>query len=277
MSEFKERLRQAGVTRLLWRRKAAVLRSYGVWPGDHLRYLLFDPELNNFTYDIANRGALRQWLDHNVGIGAGRFVDELDQDTVLRSELAQRLRWRPGAKFQHFGRRLGWYATVRSRKPSLVVETGIHNGLGSAAILAALARNAEEGTEGGLLSIDPREGSGWLVPRRLEGRWEVVRSTSFDALPGRLCGRTPEMFIHDSDHAVECETWELQLAADLGATTLLSDHSHVSSALESIAHERHVHYALFREQPIHWYRGGGIGLALVKGDDEYSGPQAQVS
>jgi hypothetical protein len=267
MREFHEKLRRTGVTRLMWRRKAAVLRSYGVKPGDHLRYLLADPELNNFTYDIANRGALRQWLDSNVQVGTGRFVDELDQDLELRGELARLLRWRPDAKLQHFGRRLGWYALVRVRKPQLVVETGIHNGLGSVAILAALTRNAEEGNGGRLISIDPREGSGWLVSPRLAERWDVIRSTSFDALPGRLAGQKPEMFIHDSDHSVECERWELQLAAQLGASTLLSDNSHASSVLESIAHERRVHYALFREQPVHWYPGGGIGLALV--DDNH--------
>lgn len=266
MKACKETLRRTGVTRLMWSRKAGVLRSYGLRPADHLRYLLADPELNNFTYDIANRDALRRWLDRNVGGGAGGFVDELDRDVVLRDELARRLRWRPDAKFQHFGRRLGWYAVVRTRKPSLVVETGTHNGLGAVSVLAALARNAAEGEDGRLISIDPRRDSGWLVPRRLEDRWEVVESTSFEALPGRLRGRRPEMFIHDSDHSPECETWELELAAELGATTLLSDNSHASSVLESIAAERNARYALFRERPLHWYPGGGIGLALAEGD-----------
>jgi len=267
VSALKETLRRTGASRLMWLRKAEILRSYGLRPADHLGYLLADPELNNFTYDIANRDALRQWLDGNVGIGAGSFVDELERDAVLRGELARRLRWRPDAKFQHFGRRLGWYAVVRMRKPRLVIETGTHNGLGAVAILAALARNAEEGEGGRLLSIDPREGGGWLVPSRLKARWEVVRSTSFEALPGRLCGRRPEMFIHDSDHSLECETWELELAVELGATTLLSDNSHASRVLASIADERNAHYALFRERPLHWYPGGGIGLALVRGRD----------
>src|SRR5439155_10300973 len=113
----------------------------------------------NFTYDIENRADLSVWLDGLFG--AGKYVREFDSDTELERDLEKRLRWRPGSKrHAFFGRRIGWYAMVRALRPRRVVETGIHDGLGSTALLAALRRNGS----GELVSIDPKPGTGWLVP-----------------------------------------------------------------------------------------------------------------
>lgn len=259
--QLKEILRRTGVNRLRWLRKADNLRRYGVSLRGHLSYLVFDPELDNFTYAIRNIDELSSWLDGQCGSGAGQFLYELATDEDLRVELTSRCRWRPWVRVQPFGRRLGWYAIVRAIKPRLIVETGTHDGLGSVALLSALQRNAEEGHPGRLVTIDPREGTGWLIPGRLRRNLTLIRASSYEALPYCL-DAAPDIVIHDSDHTVECEAWELETGIQLGARVLLSDNAHATTALRDVAMRHGFSYSFWKERPQgHWYPGEGIGMA----------------
>jgi hypothetical protein len=38
------------------------------------------------------------------------------------------------------GRRIGWYAFARATKPKLVVETGVHQGIGAVTLIRALEK-----------------------------------------------------------------------------------------------------------------------------------------
>jgi len=147
-------------------------RAFTRKPVEAVRYLLLDTELDNFTYEIGNLDELASFLADGLGVEqavASSYLDELQGDEVLRRELTERLRGRFGERARvAYGRRLGWYAAVRIRKPRVAVQTGTHHGLGSAVLLSALARNAAEGEEGVLLDLDVRADTGWLVPERLE-------------------------------------------------------------------------------------------------------------
>ena len=249
-------VRRAGVNRLRWLHKARTVHRYGGRVSEHIPYVLLDPEIENFTYELGNGAELSAWLDDLCE--GGRFPDELEGDERLRAELRRRLRRRPANKREPlFGRRAGWYAIVRALRPERVVETGMHDGLGSAALLAALERNGS----GRLISIDPKPGTGWLVPDYLRHRWTPVRATSYEALPeaGAI-----DLFIHDSLHTPECETWELETAAAHGATTLISDNAHAADTCERFAAERHAPFTVWRERPRgHFYPGGGIGVVRL--------------
>ncbi len=249
-------IRRAGINRFRWIHKWNTVRQYGHPVREHVPYVLFDPEVENFTYEIENRDELRVWLDELCA--GGSYVDELDSDELLRAELRRRLRWRPANKQEAlFGRRAGWYAIVRALKPLRVVETGMHDGLGSTVLLAALERNGE----GHLTSIDPKPGTGWLVPERLRPRWSRVRATSYEALPqaGKI-----DLFVHDSLHTPECERWELETAADHGAKTLLSDNAHAADTCEQFANDHGTTMTVWRERPKgHFYPGGGIGVVTL--------------
>src|SRR5207249_3333385 len=143
-----------------WIRKARTVRSYhsGRIPPGAIPYVLWDPEHENFTYDLANWDELTDVMAAALDIdrsAAERWAREAREDPVLA---------RVGGRRQHrrarYGRRIGWYVAVRALRPSLVVETGVHEGLGSALLLRALQRNAPDGADGRLLSvdIDPKAG-----------------------------------------------------------------------------------------------------------------------
>jgi Methyltransferase domain len=251
----KEAARRTGAYRLRWVRKARTVRRYGHTPASQLGYVLLDPEVDNFTYEIANKDDLATWVDDLCG--GGEFVGELDRDERIRRELDARTLMRPSVKRRmRFGRRLGWYAIVRALEPDVVAETGTHDGLGSVALLAALARNGG----GTLVSIDPKPGSGWLVPERLRDRWQPVRATSYDAL--KQVGKI-DVFLHDSLHTYECESWELRTVADMGVSMLMTDNPG-APCLTEVASSLGVEARFWVEQPIdHWYPGGGIGAARL--------------
>lgn len=251
-------VKRSGVNRMRWVHKARIVRSYGLRIGDCLTYVLFDPEAENFTYEIENGGELAAWLDDILG--AGRYVAELDRDSELAHDLRKRLRWRPANKRRAmFGRRAGWYAIARALRPARIVETGIHDGLGSVALLAALDKNGF----GELVSIDPKPGAGWLVPDRLRPRWRPVRGTSFDMLPS---AGPIDLFIHDSLHTPECERWELETAARLGSSVLVSDNAHAASTCSEFARSREATFSFWRERVRgHFYPGGGIGVVVLDG------------
>lgn len=121
------------------------------------------------------------------------------------------------------------YALIRSKKPEIVVETGVCNGVSSTIILQALHENDkgklisidfpevegmiyEDGTfwEGkGGAAIPKNKQPGWIIPDHLRYRWEIHLGKSQDILP-KIVSQLPkiDLFIHDSEHSYQCMIFE---------------------------------------------------------------------
>jgi predicted O-methyltransferase YrrM len=123
---------------------------------------------------------------------------------------------------------------VRRAKPKTIVQTGVCNGLSSAFMMLALARN---GSEGELYAVDlpyifdpadplwTRPGtvygvaipegkmSGWLVPDRYGERFHVEIGDAKALLPS-LMDRldSVDFFFHDSDHTYAHMWFEFEQA-----------------------------------------------------------------
>lgn len=255
------------LSRFRWLAKWRVLRMNDVPVGRYLRYLAVGAEIDNFTYELANEGELPVFLARLLEIderAAAELVAEARDDELLARRLhdATRRRWWTKTA-PPFGRRLGWYAIVRMVKPQLVVETGIHDGLGSLILIRALERNAEEGAPGRLVGFDIYPHAGWIVGAHPLYR-RVVEPTEV-ALERELDGAPPVgVFIHDTLHTYEHERFELEAAAERLAPggVLISDNSHASTALRDVSAERGLHYEFFGERPKdHFSPGAGIGAA----------------
>ena len=117
------------------------------------------------------------------------------------------------------------YWVVRKLKPKVVVQTGVCNGLSSAFMMLALAKNGPDGSlhvvdmppvfnsnddvwkiKGKVYGVVIPEGktSGWIVPDAYHHRFEVLNGDAKDLLPGLLkkLGKI-DMFYHDSDHTYD--------------------------------------------------------------------------
>lgn len=255
------------------RRNLALFRTYRapIRPRT-LPLLLFNKEVANFTYEISNCEEIGRFVAAVVGIPAAegiRYVQELEEDDDLRRRLETRLRARPDRNNRAaYGRRAGWYALARARKPRLLVETGTHDGLGTAVLLRAIERNAAEGRQGTLLSFDIRPDAGWLVDDEL-ARWLDKRIGDARALlPEALVGAELDMFVHDSHHTYEHETFEFETvfpAASPGAV-LVSDNAHGGTAFRDFCERHGLDFSVVLERPRnHFYPGAGIGVAVVPG------------
>lgn len=247
--------------RLRWIHKAAVIRRDGASLRRNLRYVLLDPETDNFTYDLANRTELAAWVaaitDCDPAL-ASRYVGEPAQDEVLAARLhaATAGRWLWTKRDPRFGKRLGWYALARVLRPGLIIETGVHDGLGSMALLRALERNADEGTPGRLVSFDINPKAGWLVGAH--PLWELRIQSSQAGLGEVLAGPvSPGVFIYDGTHSVQAELQEFEAVQPRLPTggVLVSDDAH-NGALASVCQTHGLSYHEVAERPVgHFYPG----------------------
>jgi hypothetical protein len=238
-------------------------------PLEAARFLLTDPELFNFTYDLANWEELHEVIARVLNRDVAevrRLSQELRDDGELARRLGDRLRRRRDRRSTPlYGRRVGWYCMVRLMRPRLVVETGVFDGLGSAVLLRALERNRAEGAPGRLIGVDIDPRAGWLIPEHERGDYQLVIEDSTRSLPRVLAGQEVDLFIHDSNHSYEHEASEYRVVRPFlaPAGVILSDNAHAVPALADFARSEGRRYVYFGEQPVgHFYPGAGIGISL---------------
>ncbi|MCI4332562.1 MAG: class I SAM-dependent methyltransferase [Thermoplasmata archaeon] len=101
------------------------------------------------------------------------------------------------------------YLVVRRLRPETMLETGVHHGLSTRAVLSAMAQNGR----GRLVSTEVSPDVGDLVPTSLRDRWElrVIRPT-IPALERavRNVGAI-DVFLHDSRHTYRWQRAEYRL------------------------------------------------------------------
>lgn len=138
------------------------------------------------------------------------------------------------------------YALVRSRRPMVVLETGVADGHSSYVILSALEQNGA----GALTSVEVRAGVGAVVPASLRARWAVELLS-----PQRpkqdfmriVDGLAPiDLFHHDSDHRYSWQVFEMvrALSGMRRGAPLIVDDVDASYALIDVARHNGVRPAL---------------------------------
>jgi hypothetical protein len=260
--------------RLRFAAKAGTLRRYEFpvrqQPLKALSYVLLDPEVGDFSYELRNEDEFARGLADALGVPHDRIralFAEVRASPALTSDLRRATRWRPDMK-RHigFGPRLGWYAIVRETKPAVVVETGIKHGFGSLVLLEALRRNAAEGHEGRLLSADLDPEAGWVVPPSLQRRWSKLVGKADEVVAGALNGDKVDLLIHDTPPLPEIESAEYGVALANRAQRIIlvsGSNGDQTGILPGIAAEHGVDYHLIREVPDHVYPGQGLGLVDI--------------
>jgi predicted O-methyltransferase YrrM len=163
------------------------------------------------------------------------------------------------------GRRIGWYAIVRIQKPRLVVETGVHHGVGALVINSALLMNRNEGYFGNYLGTDINPESGELITNTYSPFAEIVIGDSITTLQN--LDKTIDIFINDSDHSSEYEGREYSVISNKLSknAVILGDNCHASDSLRIFSAENNRHFVFFKEEPLnHFYLGAGIGISFRK-------------
>lgn len=172
---------------------------------------------------------------------------------------------------------LALYSIARLKRPRFVVETGVFDGLSSAALLLALSRNqhgelasvdlpaAETVRDSTHLMPETRLPDGrspaWIVPEHLRGRHNLILGDSRVLLPKVLDGvHGMDLFVHDSLHTMHHQSFEYRTAwAGLApGGLLLSDDVSWSPAFHRFCRSHSVPYVRFE------------GAGIVKKPDHHT-------
>ncbi|MFG1775882.1 class I SAM-dependent methyltransferase [Micromonospora sp. NPDC049051] len=247
------------------RHDAKVLRTSARW-------LVTSREHHNYTYELTklSRHHLAWFVSVVCDVPVKQvraYFAEIESDDVLRrhieSATAGAARRGLADRQVRYARRIGWYAIVRARKPSHVVETGVDKGLGSCVLAAALLRNAADGHPGRVTSLDINPEAGYLA--RTAPWSEVVDLVVGDSIASiAALDRPVDLFLHDSDHSRAHEKREFEAVEGRLApgAFLLTDNVTATNVLAEHAERTGRRFLAYRETPAnHWYPGDGIGVA----------------
>jgi hypothetical protein len=237
-----------------------------------LNWSLRRTETSNFYYDLTPKNLLE--LANFVSVvtkvelsKVQEYVDEVRGDSNLAEHIRSKIMTDKQMKDSKMllGRRIGWYAFVRATKPKVVVETGVHQGIGAVTLIRALEKNALEGFTGRYFGTDIDPEAGALVSGKFRVTGHVMFGDSLESL-GKLSEEI-DLFINDSDHSAEYESREYELVdskLSKGAL-ILGDNSHATDSLMNYSLNKGRGFLLFREEPLHhWYPGAGIGVSFDK-------------
>ena len=238
-----------------------------------IRWLFESNEVTNLTFNLVERNKLYlastiAYLTHKPYEEVLGYINELDNDTGLKAHITQSIQESDERHFSdlnvRFGRRLGWYAFVRTLKPRVVVETGVDRGLGSCVLTAALLKNAEEdGSEGYYYGTEINPEAGYLLSGKYAKYGEVLYGDSIESLRKLEC--EIDLFINDSDHSASYELREYETIQDKisDRAILLGDNSHYLDTLFQFSLKNNRRFLFFKEETTsHWYGGGGIGISF---------------
>ena len=262
-------LRRA-TNRMRWILKLRLLRHYGFpiarRPVRALRYVVWDPEVESFSYEVANLDELARSLAPLLGVEVAQvkgWIDEARTDPILTRDRG--FHW-SSKRRQPLGNRTVWYPVIRATKPRLIVEAGVHEGLGSEMLLVALRRNAAEGHPGKLLSFDIFEDTGWLVAPELRDNWELVLESTLTGMDPALSGSAVDLFVHETPHSDETINHEvgvaLRHAGDRGLVVIDSS-GHTNAALRRICESSGARCEYFGDVPLnHIVRSNGTNIAI---------------
>lgn len=235
-------------------------------------WLLNSNESSNFTYELTtlNISYLCSFVSVITQVSVDKiegYVKELQEDTKLKNHVYQKLSsspYRSVADLEaHYGRRLGWYAFVRAKKPKVVVETGIDKGLGSCVLTSALTRNIAEGYPGQYYGIDINPQAGMLFSEPYSSCGQLVFSDAIAFL--REFNSHIDIHINDSDHSEDYEFKEYITIQEklLSDSLIIGDNAHCNDKLRRFAQDSKRQFIFFQENPEnHMYPGAGIGVAF---------------
>lgn len=229
-------------------------------------------EFSNYYYQLTPRN--REDLAFLISVMAGIRVEQVE-DLFNEVENNQNLKetlmnFKNSRKdlcdsTMELGRRIGWYALIRIARPRLVVETGVHHGLGSLVICAALLKNREEGFMGRYLGVDIDPNCGSLFQSPFTEVGSIVTGDSLELLPA--VESEIDFFINDSDHSAHHEMSEYLCIKDKlnDGSIILGDNCHQSDSLRFYSRSNNRNFIFFKEEPYnHFYTGAGIGISFLK-------------
>jgi len=237
-----------------------------------IRWLVFSRETTNYTYDLqlSNKIHLTSFIaciTNKKFLEIRGYIQEIENDKKLKKHIiyyTKKSKEKAVADLEpKYGRRLGWYATVRALKPKIVIETGVDKGLGACILTAALKKNVEEGYKGYYYGTEIDLNKGYLLKGKYAKFGKILYGDSIKSL--KKFNKKIDVFINDSDHSPEYEEKEYgAIRGKLsGKAIILGDNCLHTDKLLKFSLKEKRKFLLFQERPRnHWYSGESIGASF---------------
>jgi hypothetical protein len=231
---------------------------------DSIKWINLRTPLSNHYYDLDdfNLVEICFFLSQNlnqpyetISNYLKEILNEERMDPLVRSNLPSNVHF-------GFGRRVVWYVAIRVLKPKTVVETGVHQGMGTYVICRALEMNEIDGYIGLALGTEINSNCGQLIPDRLRKYSRILLGDSLETL--RNLSSNIDIFINDSNHDAGYEFEEYKVIEKLLSenSLILGDNSHATHSLRKFCHQTGRRFYFLPETPKnHWYLGAGVGFA----------------
>ena len=209
--------------------KIQLFEKYGIQLNFNLsqiRYLLFSPELDTFSYSVLNASEIERGIESFFGktIPRNNLVAEFEKIRFSKSTLPRRIWHSYHSKLRpRLGRHISNYMALRIYMPDMIIESGVKNGLGGFVLQKGIEVNASkhEACRSNYLGIDISRNSGHFLERN--EFLNLVISNSLDEL-ARLSNHKSSfkrlMYISDSIPGKQVQL-ELDAAAQIAGSELL--------------------------------------------------------
>jgi hypothetical protein len=234
-----------------------------------LRYVIGSREWSDARYDhesigIASMAAALSLITRVDASVIRGYAHELCSDSVygerFRDRLAHtRLRYISDPEL-HLGKGLFYYMLVRASKAKLVFEAGTDKGFGAFAICRALIRNASEGTDGHLVTVDIKIDRGDMLDGDEAGLVTRLTGDSLEAIAA--FDRRVELFIHDTTSEAGHMQSQLESLPPHLAPGAIIYTTWFTQTFVDFCERSGLSYLEVADKPLnHWYRGSRYGLA----------------
>ncbi len=209
--------------------KIQLFRKYGIrlkFNPSQIRYLLFSPELDTFSYSVVNASEIEREIESFFGKTnpGNNLVAEFEKIRFSKSTLPRRIwhcyhsRIRP-----KLGRHISNYMALRAYMPDMVIESGVKNGLGGFVLQKGIEVNASKdgACACNYLGIDISKNSGHFLERNQYFNLVISNSlVELEKLTNRKSTFKRLMYISDSIPGNQVQL-ELNAAAQVADFELL--------------------------------------------------------
>lgn len=269
--------RLRGFNRFRWLHKCRLFlrdSNGAVGFADILYYILWDPEVHTYSYDIVVDAEYLAEVD--VVVGDPRSVSVASAQVALTfDQIAQEIpaitRWRWESKRKpSLGRHFTTCLLAAHFMPTDIVEIGTHHGMGALCLHRTLESVSREPFR--VVSIDYKADNGWLPATQRLSSWTMVVA---DAVVGTAefepSGRGPILVVLDAtpnDHLTLSQISNI-LEATPDRTRIFVGNAAWNDAVRTIAETRGGVYGQVVERAKdHWTDGRRIDIAVIPNDTD---------
>ena len=226
-----------------------------------IHYILKGKEISNFTYPIKNKNEIIHLIHNITGCNYDKINELMNEINFNNPEIKNFFSKKYFDDYKNpniLGRRIIWYLLIRIIKPSIVIESGVFQGIGAALLCYAIYKNKKDSNKIQMkyIGLDIKLKVDYLninAHDNIEAIFHQIDSLEFLK---NFNDKGKIIYISDAKHETEFEKKEFELIQKnfLPGSLIISDNG--SEALSEFSIQKEKKLICFTEDvEDHWYPG----------------------